>query len=102
MQTPTHEKRVDRHVSSIYCVFVMLVAAQLLSGCGSGPQHVTYKLPTSLGCCLDTLSNYGQGREPCTDKVFSPRPGVLSGFVFQHHSPGDTTLSERGQPNSVL
>jgi hypothetical protein len=51
-------------------------------------------LPTSLGHCLDTLSNYGPGREPCSDKVFSPGPGVLSGFVFLRSSPGDTTLSE--------
>ena len=27
-------------------------------------------------------------------KVFSSRLGVLSGFVFQRSSPGDTTLSE--------
>ena len=53
-------------------------------------------LPTSLDHCLDTLSNYSSGREPCTDKVFSPRLGVLSGFVFQRRSPGDTTLSEPG------
>ena len=41
-------------------------------------------LPTSLDHhqCLDTLSNYGPGRESCMDKVFSPRLGVLSGFVF--------------------
>ena len=59
-------------------------------------------LPTSLDHCLDTLSNYGWGRKPCTDKVFSPGPGVLSGFVFQRRSLGDTTLSERGQSDSVL
>ena len=59
-------------------------------------------LPTSLGNCLDTLSNYGSGREPCTAKVFSQRLGVLSGFVFQRRSLGDTTLSERGQTDSVL
>ena len=40
------------------------------------------------------LSSYSSGREPCTDKVFSPGLGVLSWFVFQHSSPGDTTLSE--------
>ena len=40
-KTPTHEKRVDGHVSSIYSILVMLAAAQLLSGCGSGTQHVT-------------------------------------------------------------
>jgi hypothetical protein len=49
---------------------------------------------TSLDHCLDTLSDYGPGRESCKDKAFCPRPGVLSGFVFQHCSPGDTTLSE--------
>ena len=96
-QTPTHEKMVDGHVSSIYFNFVMLVAAQLLSGCGFGPQHV----PNYLDHCLDTLSDYGSGREPCTAKVFSPRLGVLSGFVFQRRSPGDTTPSERGQSDSV-
>ena len=58
-------------------------------------------LPTSLGHCLDTLSNYGSGREPCTDKAFFPGPEVLSGFVFERRSPGDTTLSERGQSDSV-
>ena len=42
----------------------------------------------------DWLSNYGSEREPCTAKAFSPRLKVLSGFVFQRHSPGDTTLSE--------
>ena len=78
-------------------IFVLLVAAQLLSGCGVDPSM----LLTSLGHCLDTLSNYGSGREPCADKVFSPSLGVLSGFVFQCSSPGDTTLSERGQTNSV-
>ena len=51
-------------------------------------------LPTTSGHCLDTLSNYCSGREPCTDKVFFPGPGVLSGFLFQRRSPGDTTLSE--------
>ena len=51
---------------------------------------------TSLGHCLDTMSNYGPGREPCTDKIFSPGLGVLSWFVFQRRSPGDTTLSEPG------
>jgi hypothetical protein len=59
-------------------------------------------LPTNLGHCLDALSNCGSGREPCTAKVFSPCLGVLSRFVFQHHSPGDTTLSERGQTYSIL
>ena len=49
----------------------------------------------------DWLSNYGSEREPCTAKAFSPRLKVLSGFVFQRHSPGDTTLSERGQTTSV-
>jgi hypothetical protein len=58
--------------------------------------------PTTLAHCLNTLSNYGSGREPCTAKAFSPRLGVLSGFVFQRHSPGDTTLSEHGQTKSVL
>jgi hypothetical protein len=38
---------------------------------------------TSLGHCLDTLSDYGPGWEPCTDRAFSPCHGVLSGFVFQ-------------------
>ena len=45
-QTPTHEKRVDEHASSIYFIFVILVAAQLLSGCGFGPQHVPNYLRT--------------------------------------------------------
>jgi hypothetical protein len=56
-----------------------------------------YFRPTTLDRCLDTLSNYGSGRETCTAKVFSPRLGVLSGFVFQRRSPGDTTLSEPRQ-----
>jgi hypothetical protein len=105
----------------------MLVAAQLLSGYDASSLVVVYTLflsywlrlnfcavvaldprasmlPTSLDHCLDTLSNYSSGREPCmcTDKFFSPRLGVLSWFVFQHRSPGDTTLSERGQTESVL
>ena len=58
--------------------------------------------PTTLDHCLDTLSNYGSGREYCTDKFFSPRLGVLSGFVFQRRSLGDNTFSERGQSDSVL
>jgi hypothetical protein len=58
--------------------------------------------PNTLAHCLDTLSNYGSDREPCTAKAFSLRLGVLSGFVFQRRSPGDTTLSERGQTTSVL
>ena len=58
--------------------------------------------PTSLDHCLDTLSNYGPGREPCADKVFSLRPGVLSGFVFQRRSPEDTTLSEPRQTRWFL
>jgi hypothetical protein len=37
---------------------------------------------TNLGHCIDTLSDYGPEREPCTDRAFSPRHGVLSGFVF--------------------
>jgi hypothetical protein len=49
---------------------------------------------TSLDHCLDTLPSYGSGRESCTDKAFPPRLGVLSGFVCQRRSPGDTTLSE--------
>ena len=55
-------------------------------------------LYNSLDHCLRYAVQllYGSGREPCTDKVFSPGLGVLSGFVFQHHSPGDTTLSELG------
>ena len=35
------------------------------------------------------------------DKVFSLGLGVLSGFVFQHCSPGDTTLSEPRDPSVV-
>ena len=47
-QTPTHERGVGGHVSSIYFLLVMLVAAQLLSGCGFGPQHVpNYLRPLS-------------------------------------------------------
>ena len=45
------------------------------------------------------------GREPCTARAFFfpvSRGGVVSGFVFQRRSPGDTTLSERGQTESVL
>jgi hypothetical protein len=57
---------------------------------------------TSVDHCIDTLSDYGPEREPCTDRAFSPRHGVLSGFVFKRRSPGDTTLSERGQTTSVL
>ena len=49
---------------------------------------------TSVDHCIDALSDYGSEREPCTDRAFSPRHGVLSGFVFQRRSPGDTTLSE--------
>ena len=63
---------------------------------------VTLVMGISKDHCLDTLSDYGPGRESCTDRAFSPRPGVLSGFVFQRRSPGDTTLSERGHPDSVL
>ena len=42
-QTPTHERGVGGHVSesSINFLLVMLVAAQLLSGCGFGTQYVT-------------------------------------------------------------
>ena len=40
-QTPTHERGVGGHVSSIYFIFIMLVVAQLLSCCGFGTQHVT-------------------------------------------------------------
>ena len=49
------------------------------------------------------LPNYGSGRESChgTDKGFSPRLGVLSGFVFQSRSPGDTTLSKPGYSHVV-
>ena len=70
-QTSTHEHRGDGHA---------------------------YSRPTTLARCIDTLSNYGSGREPCTAKALSPRLGVLSGFVFQRRSPGDTTLSESRQP----
>jgi hypothetical protein len=56
-------------------------------------------LPTSLDHCLDTLSNYGPGREPCTDKVFSPRLGVLSGFVFNTVHRGTLPLASVGSPN---
>ena len=55
--------------------------------------------------CIDTLSDYGPGRESCTDKTFCPRHGVLSGFVtfkFQRRSPGDTTLSELRQPKVLF
>ena len=41
-QPPTHEKRVDGHVSSIFSIFVILVVAQLLFGCDFGPQYVTH------------------------------------------------------------
>ena len=51
-QTPTHEKSVDGHVSSIYSIFVMLVVAQLLSGCGFGTQY------------LPSLENWVQIFEP--------------------------------------
>jgi hypothetical protein len=104
-QTPTHEKRVDGHASSICFIFIMLVVAQLLSGCGFGTQYVQLaKLvkPTGvkiiIGHCLDTLSNYGPGREPCTDRVFSPgpSPGVLSGFVFYVVHRGTIPLASPG------
>jgi hypothetical protein len=89
-QTPTHQQGVDGavgHASSIYTLFfVTLVVAQLLFGCGFGTQHVT-----SVDHCIDTLSDYSPEREPCTDRAFSLCHGVLSGFVFQHCSPGDTT-----------
>ena len=42
------------------------------------------------------------GRESCKDKTFCLRHGVLSGFVFQRRSPGDTTLSELRQPEVLF
>jgi hypothetical protein len=41
-QTPTHEKRIEGHASSIYSIFVILVAVQLLFGCDFGPQYGTH------------------------------------------------------------
>ena len=55
---------------------------------------------TSLDHCIDTLSDYGPGRESCTDKTFCPRHGVLSGFVFNAVHRGDTTLIDSRQPNT--
>ena len=54
---------------------------------------------TSLGHCLDTPSNYGSGREPCTDKVFPLRLEVLSGFVFNAIHRGTLPLASVGRPN---
>jgi hypothetical protein len=96
-QTPTHERGVDGHASRYTLFSSYWLQLNFCPVVALDPSM----LPTSLGHCLDTLSNYGSGREPCTDKAFSPRLGVLSGFVFQRRSPGDTTLSERGQTKSV-
>jgi hypothetical protein len=54
---------------------------------------------TSIDHCLDTLSNYGSGRESCTAKVFSPRLGVLSGFVFNAVHRGTLPLANVGRLN---
>ena len=57
-----------------------------------------YFRPITLASCLDTLSNYGPGGEPCTAKAFSPRPGVLSGFVFNAVHRGTLPLANVGKP----
>ena len=98
-QTPTHERGVRGYVSSVSCdcIFVML-ALNFCPVVALDPSM----FPPTLDHCLDTLSNYGSpGRETCTAKFFSLRLGVLSGFVIQHRSLGDTTLSERGYTVSV-
>ena len=45
---------------------------------------------------IHTLSDYGPGRESCTDKTFCPRHGVLSGFVFNAVHRGILPLSIQG------
>ena len=58
------------------------------------------KIVSCLDHCIDTLS--AAGRESCKDKTFCPCHRVLSGFVFQRCSPGDTTLSELWQPTVLF
>ena len=92
-----------KHASNVYaCVYSRKALTNTIQFYNWGDGHAYYSRPATLARCIDTLSNYGSGREPCTAKAFSPRLGVLSGFVFQRRSPGDTTLSERGQSDSVL
>jgi hypothetical protein len=58
-------------------------------------------LLTRLDNCLVTLSNYGPGREPCTDKFFSPASRGPSQVRFQRCLQGDNTLIEHRDPNVV-
>ena len=95
-QTPTHEKRVDGHASSMILYFS---SSWLRHNFCSVVALDPSMLPTSLVHCLDTLSNYGSGRESCTDKVFSPRLGVFPGSFFNAVHRGTLPLANVGRPN---
>ena len=64
---------------------------------------------TSLDHCIDTLSDYGPGRESCKDKAFCQAvrvtgsfPGSFSEWQCRSESPGDTTLSEARHSKTSL
>ena len=65
-----------------------------------GWHHITTNWSTTLR--LATCKQLRLGEGALYSQGFPPGSTGRSGFVFQHHSPDDTTLSEPGPPGSPI